>query len=162
MNCMAKPEQETTIVKFIVVALVAYAIYSLLVTGVPLYQDLHDAKAEFKTMEEIRDSRPDAHEMLIVQEKTYCEELGYEYKYIQPFADETSIAVCVLPDGTECYPYMFMRGKCGEEYTYCETHGGTIKWDWLHCPYQQDCAICTTSEGYRCLEYEYFSGVCPP
>jgi putative hemolysin len=46
----------------------------------------------------------------------YCAKLGY------PIEGQD----CVLPDGTRCEQWSFYRGECGQAYSYCNQHGGTI------------------------------------
>jgi putative hemolysin len=46
----------------------------------------------------------------------YCTNLGYKLEASQ----------CNFPDGTSCEEWSFLRGGCGQSYSYCARHGGTI------------------------------------
>ncbi|MCC7570808.1 DUF333 domain-containing protein, partial [Candidatus Micrarchaeota archaeon] len=61
----------------------------------------------------------------------YCEELknrfgGYEY-IITSDRNTDSYGLCILPDGTQCEGWDFLKGKCGQEYSYCEQNGNITK-----------------------------------
>jgi len=51
----------------------------------------------------------------------YCEELGYEYKNKKVKGGE--IGICVMPNKTECDGWDFLRGKCGQKFSYCAKKG---------------------------------------
>ena len=55
----------------------------------------------------------------------YCKQLGYRYE-IRTKPDGSQTGYCVFPDGSECEGWDFYNGECGQKWTYCETHGGTI------------------------------------
>jgi len=51
----------------------------------------------------------------------YCEDLGYEFEVMD--ADEGGYGICVFPDGSSCEAWSFLKGTCGESYSYCATQG---------------------------------------
>jgi len=61
----------------------------------------------------------------------YCNELSSlygDYEYILQFDENNNqYGVCFLPDGTSCEGWDFLKGKCGEEYSYCEQIGKSVK-----------------------------------
>jgi putative hemolysin len=81
----------------------------------------------------------------------YCEKTGYE----------ASGDACVFPDGTSCDQWAFYRAKCGQEHSYCQTHGGTITNEERDSGgFTVDEAICTV-EGKRCTEEDFYrDGTC--
>jgi|GEM_PF-2222363 len=52
---------------------------------------------------------------------TYCIEMGYEYKVIDEPSGQRGI--CIFLDGSQCNAWDFLKGKCGERYSYCAAHG---------------------------------------
>ena len=49
----------------------------------------------------------------------YCSELGYQYQRKE--------GVCIFDDGVECDSWDFLKGKCGQNYSYCVKMGLGIK-----------------------------------
>ncbi len=47
----------------------------------------------------------------------YCQNLGYVLDAGQ----------CRFPDGSSCEEWSFFRGQCGQPFSYCARHGGTIQ-----------------------------------
>ena len=56
----------------------------------------------------------------------YCHALGYKYKIVTD-EEGNQYGVCIFPDGTECLGWDFYRGKCGQEWSYCNLHGYDLK-----------------------------------
>lgn len=56
----------------------------------------------------------------------YCEELGYQHE-IRTSPSGGQYGACVFPDGSECRAWDFLRGKCGQQFTYCEKQGYRIE-----------------------------------
>ena len=52
----------------------------------------------------------------------YCIELGYQVETITE-QDGGQFSVCVFPDGYYCDAWEFVKGTCGEEYSYCALNG---------------------------------------
>ena len=84
----------------------------------------------------------------------YCAELGYEYKIITD-SEGGQKGVCVFPDKSECDAWDFFKGKCGQEYTYCEMHGGKIITATEGCSFSSECAVCVLSNGAKIEEWIY-------
>ena len=56
----------------------------------------------------------------------YCHALGYKYEIVTD--DEgNQCGICIFPDGTACLGRDFYRGKCGQEWSYCERCGYELK-----------------------------------
>jgi putative hemolysin len=56
---------------------------------------------------------------------SYCSLLGY-----RPGTQETAegqLSICTFPDGIVCDAWQFLRGKCGEEYSWCVLNGMSIQ-----------------------------------
>lgn len=90
---------------------------------------------------------------------TYCQELGYNYTIVD--TEKGQVGYCKFPDGSNCSAWSFFKGKCGEEHTYCEKHGGNITTTTEGCAFSQECAVCILPNGTRCHEWDYFKGECP-
>ena len=91
----------------------------------------------------------------------YCEGLGYKYKIMED-GMKNQYGVCVFPDKNECREWSFFKGKCGNNYSFCETNGGEISTITdQNCPYSHECANCTLPGGNECFEWDYFNGECP-
>lgn len=52
----------------------------------------------------------------------YCSSLGYETEYHQ-----TGGSYCIFSDKTKCEQWAFYRGKCGEEWSYCNLKNYDLK-----------------------------------
>lgn len=87
----------------------------------------------------------------------YCVELGYQYKIITD-SEGGQRGVCVFPDKSECDAWDFFTGKCGQEYTYCEMHGGKIITTTEGCSFSSECAVCVLPNGTKINEWDYFKG----
>lgn len=79
----------------------------------------------------------------------YCQDLGYEW-VIERTA-EGEIGVCKFPDGSTIEDWDFLKGKSGQEWSYCEKKGYTLKTitDINKCSsiFSEDCAVCVLEEG---------------
>ena len=81
----------------------------------------------------------------------YCAENGYELV----FTDDGSTGMCKFPDGSECEEWAFFRGECGQTFSYCETHDGSLE-------VLNGIATCVFADGSTCVESDYFTEVCKP
>ena len=88
----------------------------------------------------------------------YCNELDYKYKIVDESAGQKG--VCIFPDETECEEWQFLKGKCGQTYSYCEKYGYDIKTlsDGQD-PLSKEYAVCFSKEGDKrvlkaVLDYE--------
>jgi putative hemolysin len=77
----------------------------------------------------------------------YCTGLGYRWAAVD--MDGTA-GVCILPDGTQCEEWSFYLGKCGQSYSFCNQHGGTISTNAVG-------GRCTLPDGRTCSEAVYSS-----
>jgi len=95
---------------------------------------------------------------------TYCKDLGYRVDVRVNYTGNYGggeYGVCILPNGKECIAWDFFNGRCEQQYTYCEKHGGKISVTNEGCEFTPECAICTLSNGVVCHEWQYFKGECP-
>ncbi|UCF62346.1 MAG: DUF333 domain-containing protein [Anaerolineaceae bacterium] len=83
----------------------------------------------------------------------YCEGLGYTLEN-RPYGEGMD-AVCIFPDGNECWQWDFMAGRCGKEYTYCLEQGFTLE-------VGANIGTCVFPDGSSCLEIDFFQGRCRP
>lgn len=81
----------------------------------------------------------------------YCDAMGYEY--IVEEIPEGQVGLCKLPDGSTCLGFDFLKGKCGEGYSYCRQKGyelkvviGPEKCGPLAAP-EEECAVCVLENG---------------
>ncbi|MEO6953440.1 MAG: DUF333 domain-containing protein [Polyangia bacterium] len=72
----------------------------------------------------------------------YCVNMGYQ------LTNEN----CVLPDGSMCEQFSFYNGGCGQTYSFCELHGGTVTTTTTATSVY---ATCTLSSGASCEEQAY-------
>jgi putative hemolysin len=56
---------------------------------------------------------------------TYCSLLGYQ-SGTQDTA-EGQVSICTFPDGSVCDAWQFLRGKCGQEFSWCALNGYQIQ-----------------------------------
>ena len=68
----------------------------------------------------------------------YCSELGYNYKIEETELGE--VGTCIMPNKQECEEWNFLKGNCGQKYSYCSELGYKTKAG-------EDSAICTTKRG---------------
>jgi|GEM_PF-751962 putative hemolysin len=83
----------------------------------------------------------------------YCERLGYSTEAV--VRDGGADADCIFPDGSRCGAWDLFSGRCGQEFSYCEMHGGTIEKG-------ANIGTCRFSDGSSCDEYQYLLGECSP
>ena len=75
----------------------------------------------------------------------HCRELGYEYDIVD--TDEGQRGTCGFPDGSKCDAWRFLRGKCGQSYSYCARHGYDLitKTDGKN-PFSREYSVCVHDE----------------
>ena len=56
---------------------------------------------------------------------TYCAMLGYQSGTQETAAGQAS--TCIMPDGTVCDAWQFLRGTCGQEFSWCALNGYQIQ-----------------------------------
>jgi uncharacterized repeat protein (TIGR01451 family) len=75
----------------------------------------------------------------------YCRDLGYQYKIVD---DNEQRGICSMPDGAVCDAWEFLRGQCGQSYSYCAQQGyDIITLSDGKDPFSPDHAVCVTSGG---------------
>jgi putative hemolysin len=84
----------------------------------------------------------------------YCEGLGYTTETRQTEGGED--AVCIFPDGSECWQWDFLSGRCGQTWTYCAQQGYTPEDNGTNV------ATCAFPDGSSCPEIDFFNGTCAP
>ena len=81
----------------------------------------------------------------------YCEKSGYTAT-----GDD-----CVYPDGTRCEQWAFYRGTCGQQHSYCATHGGTLTSEEVDSEGMKIVKAFCTVNGKRCEEEDFYrAGTC--
>jgi putative hemolysin len=76
----------------------------------------------------------------------YCVDLGYQYEIVETASG--SAGMCHLPGGDKCDAWEFLKGTCGQDYTYCAKHGyQTMTLSDGEDPISREYAVCTTSDG---------------
>lgn len=76
----------------------------------------------------------------------YCTQLGYTYTTEK--TDEGDVGICHFPDGSTCIAWEFIKGKCGEEYSYCRQEGYKLKTvTGVKCTHTPECAVCVQDNG---------------
>jgi len=82
----------------------------------------------------------------------YCEGRGYDTESVE--RNGGMDADCVFPDGSRCAQWDFLAGRCGQQFTFCESQGGTMA--------SSDANIgnCIFEDGSSCGEYDYYAGLC--
>lgn len=79
----------------------------------------------------------------------YCEALGYEYTVES--TPQGQRGLCVLPNGEAVSAWDFLKGKVGQEYSYCQQEGYQIKTvqDTETCMKfgTVECAVCVLDDG---------------
>ncbi|MFH0935829.1 MAG: DUF333 domain-containing protein [Candidatus Omnitrophota bacterium] len=87
----------------------------------------------------------------------YAASMGYKYELRE------GKGVVIFPDGTEADEWDFFRGKAGQQWSYCEQHGGKIEnrpedmENW-----SAEYAVCVFPDGSECKETDYLDGRCGP
>ncbi len=79
----------------------------------------------------------------------YCKDLGYEW-YKEQTA-EGEIGICSFPDGSSAEDWDFLKGKIGQEWSYCKQRGLEIKILTNHSKclsiYSLECSACVLENG---------------
>jgi putative hemolysin len=77
---------------------------------------------------------------------TYCSLLGYQSGTKE--TAEGQVSTCTMPDGTVCDAWQFLRGTCGQEFSWCALNGyqiqNVIESDGLS---TQEYAVCVDASG---------------
>lgn len=81
----------------------------------------------------------------------YCAGLGYPMENVTRDGGED--ADCIFPDGSSCAQWDFLAGRCGEEYSYCQSQGFILE-------NENNFGICRFPDGSSCDEYQFFTGAC--
>ncbi|MFH0935394.1 MAG: DUF333 domain-containing protein [Candidatus Omnitrophota bacterium] len=96
-------------------------------------------------------------EMMPNPAAVYAASMGYKHKI------RDGKGVVIFPDRTEADEWDFFRGKAGQQWSYCEQHGGKIEnrvedmGSW-----SAEYAVCVFVDGSECKEIDYFDGSCGP
>ena len=75
----------------------------------------------------------------------YCNELGYEYKIDNE--PRGQVGYCIFPNKSECDEWQFLKGKCGQEWSYCAMNGYDIITKTGRNPFSREYAVCVTRDG---------------
>jgi len=79
----------------------------------------------------------------------YCEGMGYEF--IISSTENGDVGMCKLSENTVVNAGNFLKGKIGQEYSYCEKHGYILKTikDSEKCSsiFSEECAVCIVNNG---------------
>ena len=90
----------------------------------------------------------------------YCQELGYKHD-IRTSPSGGQYGVCIFPDGSECSSWDFLRGKCGQKFTYCEEKGFKIENRVRNMgTWTANYAVCVFPDRSECPEWGFFQGTC--
>jgi putative hemolysin len=81
----------------------------------------------------------------------YCTGLGYTLESVSRDGGED--ADCVFPDESRCPQWDFMAGRCGQEFSLCETQNHDLVEG-------KNFGTCKFADGSSCDEFEYFKGEC--
>jgi putative hemolysin len=77
----------------------------------------------------------------------YCTHLGYDFQTVES-SDDSQHGICLLPDETTCDAWDFLKGKCGQSYSYCAQFGYETKTlTGGRNAFSQEYAVCVSSEG---------------
>ena len=76
----------------------------------------------------------------------YCGELGYQWKINEnPMGQQ---GICIFSDESECDEWDFLRGTCGQQWSYCAVNGyDIITKDDGRNPFTPEYAVCVDEEG---------------
>ena len=76
----------------------------------------------------------------------YCSKMGYQYE-VRVDGAGNEYGVCVFPDGSEGDAWDFLRGECGQDFSYCAKYGyGTETETVTNGSYVSECAVCTAKQ----------------
>ncbi|MFO0665315.1 MAG: DUF333 domain-containing protein [Polyangiaceae bacterium] len=85
----------------------------------------------------------------------YCVDLGYVSSVVTA-ADGSQSGACFFPDNTSCDEWAFFRGECGQAFSYCNRHGGTVANVVRNQgTFTTSQAICTLADGKQCSEQAF-------
>lgn len=87
----------------------------------------------------------------------YAASMGYKHEL------RAGKGVVIFPDGTEAGEWAFFRGRQGQEWSYCQQHGGKIEARAEDMgSYTAEYAVCVFPDGSECQEVDYIDGKCGP
>jgi putative hemolysin len=93
----------------------------------------------------------------------YCDALGYGIETRTNPETGGEVGYCVFPDGSACPTWDFYRGKCGQNFTYCELQGNRIENRVEDMgDFTVEYAVCVFNDSSECGEQRYLSGECQP
>jgi putative hemolysin len=81
----------------------------------------------------------------------YCEGLGFAMENVE--RNGGGDADCIFPDGSRCGQWDFLAGRCGQEFTYCESQGFDLEEG-------TNIGTCRFPDNSTCDEFLFFSGDC--
>ena len=100
-----------------------------------------------------------------------CLQDDYEYE-IRKNPDGSEYGVCILPDGTVCNEWQYLRGECPAPATtttearipnpsavFCNEKG--LKYETRKNPDGSEYGVCILSDGTVCNAWKYYRGECP-
>jgi putative hemolysin len=80
----------------------------------------------------------------------YCVDLGYDYQIVEEAGGQ--VGYCVLPDGSTCDGWDFLKGTCGQEYNYCAQQGyDTVTRSDGKNPFSLQYAVCVDEGGLEVM-----------
>jgi uncharacterized protein len=88
----------------------------------------------------------------------YCINSGYKTEITSN--SEGQEVFCIFPNNSRCDEWKFFQGECGQEYTFCNIHGGELILTNQGCQFSQNCTICKLASGKECDEFSYSKGDC--
>lgn len=93
----------------------------------------------------------------------YCDALGYGLETRTNPETGGEVGYCVFPDSSACPTWDFYRGKCGQNFTYCEKQGYKIENRVEDMgTFTVEYAVCVFNDSSECGEQSYLSGECGP
>jgi LPXTG-motif cell wall-anchored protein len=98
----------------------------------------------------------------------YCEQMGYEWTVQETKAGQ--IGICKFSKTEDCPAWEFLKGKCGEEHSFCIKEGYELKNinDQEKCssiPFSSECAVCVLANGEeievtKLMELDFKEAIC--
>jgi putative hemolysin len=93
----------------------------------------------------------------------YCDALGYGLETRTNPETGGEVGYCVFPDGSACPTWDFYRGKCDQNFTYCELQGNRIENRVEDMgTFTVEYAACVFDDCSECSEQDYFDDKCQP
>jgi len=90
----------------------------------------------------------------------YCQELGYKSE-LRTDSLGNQYEVCIFPDRSECRAWNFLKGKCGQKFTFCEKQGFAVETRLKDMgTWSAEYAVCIFPDKSECLEWKFFKGEC--